>query len=72
MGCVAQHSPEKKSSLRKVLKVRIKSRSQVLRDHDASHKNSGKNGSIAGSRAKNVYLSGANSVGSQIRGKSAK
>ena len=34
------------------MKMVIKSRSQVLQDHDASRKNSGKEWSIAGSRAK--------------------
>ena len=33
-------------------KAWIKSRSQVLQDHDAPRKNSGKNGSIAGGHAK--------------------
>ena len=52
-------------------KIGFQSRSQVLQDRAASCKNSGKKGSIAGSHAK-MCTSGANSVGSEIRGKNSR
>ena len=51
MGCVSQEKPHK-SLFRGKLEVGINSSSQVLEDHDASRKNSGKKGSLTGNHTK--------------------
>ena len=63
LGSVSQDSPQRKSMLREDGKLGSNYTSQVLKDHDASRKNSGKEGSIT---------SGASPVGSNIRGKNAR
>ena len=70
LGCVSQDCPQKKSILREVGKL-DSNHSQVREGHDASRKNSGKEGSTAGNHSK-VRTSGANSVGSKIRVENAR
>ena len=71
LGRVSQDYLLKKVLSARGCKMEIESGSRVLQDHDALRKISGKRGSIARSRAK-MCTSGANSVGSKIRGKNAR
>ena len=66
-----KNSPQKKVYSAGNWKIVLESHSQVLKDHDASRKNSANRGSIAGIYAK-MCTSGPNSVGSKIRGKNAR
>ena len=52
-------------------KIGIKLHRQVPKDHDASRKNSGKEGSIAGNHSKNANFR-SEFRGLKIRGKNAK
>ena len=64
LGCVSQDSPQRKSMLRE-RKIGIKLHSPIFQNRDASRKNSGEDGSIAGNHSK-MRTSGASSVGSKI------
>ena len=56
VGCLSQDCPLKNFILQEVGKLGIKSRSQVLQDHDESRKNSGEERVHRRESCKNVYL----------------